>query len=307
MFQRPRSSAALSALLLISLPSLASAALVHAYDAATDFAGNTLWSDAQGSVDLSFTGSAGNVFASPVDVSSSSGYFTSAYAFGTSPIGGYAAFGWESLVASAASSYEMWIRPTTIPTGKRQVLLENGGAFSGLCLSLDTDGSILAIMKDTSHNTPPNIILDSSDQTAQLTSGEFVQVTLTFARVDTGSGIESIAKLYINGVENTTASYGGSLVFDMHDQGGIAHNSYNQLGGGQRDNDPARAYSPDKFSDYQGQIALVRLYDTALTSGEVASAYNAIVPEPATSLVLIGVGAALILSPRDRRLLRYGS
>jgi len=52
--------------------------------------------------------------------------------------------------------------------------------------------------------------------------------------------------------------------------------------------------------DFDGQIAIVRLYSDAKTDAEVAALYNAVVPEPATVGLLV-LGGGVLLARRRRR------
>lgn len=284
----------ISALAVASAVTTAQGALVHLYDASSDVAGNSSWTDEQGSVNLSFTGGS----TSPVDVSGNSNYFTAAYQFGGAITGGFADRNWNTIV-NGSTSYEMWIRPDGIPSSDRQTLLEIGNPFSGLSFALDTDGSVLGLVKDGGHSSLPDIVLNSADISSQLTSGEFVQIVLTVDKFDPGDGTDTKGTLYVNGAESASFTYDGNLDLNNTNPGGIARFYYDQLGGGQRD---SGIYAQSTFSNYEGQIALTRIYDSALTSGEVQAAYDDIaIPEPNAFWLVTGVGGALLYTRRLSR------
>lgn len=280
---------------VLLLASSANAVLVHEYSASLDVPGNGSWTDEVGLVNLTFTGGT----TSPVDVSGNSSYFSAAYAFGGSTTGGSAGTSWNTVVGSS-SSYEMWIRPNAIPVGTRQTLLEIGNPFRGLSFSLDTDGSILALLKEGSTNSLPNIVLNTSDVSSLLTSGEFVQVVLTVDKNDPGSGIQTTGTLYVNGGQQASLTFDGDIDLVSSNPGGIARFYYDQMGGAQRD--AGNPYSQNTFSNYEGEISLLRLYDNAMTAGEVQAAYDSIaIPEPQTYWLVGGIGALLFIRGMVRR------
>ncbi|WOO43268.1 LamG-like jellyroll fold domain-containing protein [Rubellicoccus peritrichatus] len=273
--------------------SLCSAGLLFEYDAAADTPGNGSWMDEQGNQNLTFVSGS----PSPVDVSGDSNYFTAAYKFGgaSSVIGGNAGnSSWPALGLLTGSTYEMWVRPTAIPVGDRQILLELGSSFRGLSISLDTDGSVLGLVKNGSANTSPNIVVNTSDITSTLTAGEFVQVVFRFDN-DT-INTESTGSFFINGVSNGATTIASDLTFQANDVSGLGR-EFSQTGGTQRD---SGTYARSTFTNYDGQYALVRIYDNALSDADILANYNAIaIPEPSTyAMIFSGLMLGLVMIRR---------
>ncbi len=113
--------------------------------------------------------------------------------------------------------------------------------------------------------------------TTNLNDGEWHHVAVTWA-----SGGAEDATLYVNGVSEAITST-NSQTIDTGSEGDF------RLGSSVLDNS-------DNSRRFEGLMDDVRLYDSALTSSEIV----ALVPEPG-SVVLLGIGAALVLMLRRRR------
>ncbi|WFB36349.1 PEP-CTERM sorting domain-containing protein [Kiritimatiellota bacterium B12222] len=273
-----------------------SAALVFEYDATLDTPGDGIWQDEVGSQDVTFNN--GNT--SPASISGSS-YFNKAYEFGGSTI--EAGTGddalWKNLGASGASgaSYEIWFRADGLKS-LNQVLITNGGTGKGFSLSLGTDGSILALAKDSSGSNP-DLNLNSTSLLSTGEDIEFTQIVLTINE----NGTNTVGSLYINGLLDGSQTINlSNFAYDGGAAGGFADRINTDVGGVHPDNTVGLGGRDDvnsTFTNLTGDIALVRMYDTALTAGDVSTLYGAVIPEPSTMfLALGGLLATLVFSRR---------
>jgi len=114
--------------------------------------------------------------------------------------------------------------------------------------------------------------------TTNLNDGEWHHVAVTWA-----SGGAEDATLYVNGVSEAI-TFTNSQTIDTGSEGDF------RLGSSVRDSHSGA------IRRFEGLMDDVRLYDSALTSSEIV----ALVPEPG-SVVLLGIGAALVLMLRRRR------
>jgi hypothetical protein len=288
----------------------APAAIIHEYNAATDAGGNTTWTDEVGTTNLTF-----NVSASAGSATGSN-LFTAAYEFGGSLTGADAGTAWAPLGAASATSYELWIRPdafltdgdgaagnpTDDGTSKRQILFEFGGTAKGFSISMDNDGTLLGLVKQGANADAPSIIASSAD-ISSLGTDEFIQIIAVYSE----PGGNSTLQLYVNGVASgSAASAGMNLAYDGANEGGLANvfgmaTNNRNVGAGQEDTSDLQ-FETEDFTNFLGEIALVRIYDTALSAGEVQDAFNVIViPAPAAlpaGLILIAVIVAMSIRRR---------
>lgn len=153
------------------------------------------------------------------------------------------------------TSLEIWFKPSDL-TGT-ETLFESGGNSNGTGIGL--------IEADLSASTAPGGTVSYTLTPGDIT--EFIQAVIV------KDSPNNLFKLYVNGSLRDTSTASGD--FAGADQVGMAGRS----SGGQ---------GPNGF--YEGQIAFVRMYDTALTDSEVSSSYASVIPEPS---VLMFIGFAL--------------
>ena len=284
-------------LLTATLTQPLSAALVYEYDAGQDPDGgaDTTWeasTDNSGGTNRDWTLNGGATYNSSLSTSTTltaaysfdgSDDFGSAGSLGKTPVGGGANTESDSGAAFGAA---MWIRPdrTSWDDLGNEVLLESGGgtgfnirfsaATSGVDLNLDLvervgggNVSVTHKLTDADNGTP---------------SDEFVQIVATYGY----NGTNYEAELYVNGASAASSTHATRSDWNRGKKGTGLGAAFDALGA---------AGTAGKF---KGDIALVRLYDSMLSDTDVQSNYAAI-PEP-TSLVLMGLGTVLLITPRRR-------
>lgn len=250
--------------------------LVYNWDADGQTA--TQWSVSSPGSDTSHNWNMGGAtsIVSPVTTTN----ITSGYSFA----GGSAASYIDGL--SGAASFELWVRPANF-TGGKQVIFENGAKTNGMNISLWDDTVYLGIKEDAANADLPNVILSK-----QLSSGDAADFIQIVAVID-ASG----TRLYVNPVSSsspqTAAATGGVAngAFIGNSTAGLAGTN-NLLGAG---GGPGWT----GFGNFAGEIGLVRFYGDALSGAEVAQNFAAVVPEPAT-IVLLSTGAGLLMIRRRR-------
>jgi hypothetical protein len=178
-------------------------------------------------------------------------------------------------------SFEIWFKPESLANGN-QVLWETGGGVDGSSFTLRNGNTLRFTMRDNNEY----LMLE----TPIASSSEFIQAVATYDRNNPGS--TDTLSLYINGVLSGTIT--GTGVNDW--AGGNASG----LGGRNGATGGNGAGGVDlNFGTFKGEIALFRLYQSALTKSDVKQNFETIaeVPEPSSALSLLalgllGVGAA---------------
>ena len=182
--------------------------------------------------------------------------------------------------ATADGTFEMWIKPGDL--SGRHVLFETGGATDGTVIYID--GSTVAIAaRDGASNPDGTVYLaefDLNDIGYDPLTGDFLQI------VGVIDVVNDETRLFVDGelrdistevVEGTGAP--GTL-------GAWAGGDGSALGSVSG----STPFNGSGWTNYDGQIAILRYYGDGLTAQEVADNYNAIIPEPGAGLLL---GAAL--------------
>ena len=165
---------------------------------------------------------------------------------------------------AGTATVEMWIQPDALVGD--QTLIEIGGGNLGFGLALQGDEVVLvATGSDTLRAT-----LGAG------ATGDFVQV------VGVKDSVNGELELYLDGaLAASGAASGGFAGTDGTSVGAGGNNQVNGLPAG----------------DYTGDLAFLRIYDSALDASEVSNAFNAVVPEPA-SAALLAAGSLLVLGRR---------
>ena len=180
---------------------------------------------------------------------------------------------------------ELWIKPDSLdPDGQggavitKQAVIESGGP-SGFGISL-WDDTVKAAVNRSGEAADPDVILSHTLTSTDVT--DFVQIVFT---VDaTGETF----RLYVNPaagaaspdtpVDSTTTAPKNWSGQNPAGLGGVA----GRMGASNRKVSTSGWYSPNEtggvFSQFEGQIGLVRLYDDVLSGADVAASYNDIMP-----------------------------
>ncbi|MFP4053722.1 MAG: LamG-like jellyroll fold domain-containing protein [Phycisphaerae bacterium] len=262
------------AVLVLCGAGVANAALIHQYDPATDS-----WEDQAGSVDLTAQNGA--------SIDASTGYFSNAFTFdGTDD---YAATDdnyqndWGDDV-----TFELWVKFDRLndSTEADQVIFEQGGA-NGAALTLNDAGQLT-----WSAGKKANAIRVSFDLTTLSAEelGDFVQI------VGIRDGTNTETRLLVNG--------GNKVLEDEVDTNPNGADQPIGLGGGSDSgNDNVGSYDAmtgePTWETLNGQVGIVNVYDNAMTDTEVETAFNAIIPEPAT-MSLLALGGLGVLIRRKK-------
>ncbi len=201
-----------------------------------------------------------------IDTTSSSSIFTQAISGGNSS-NDVTTF--NTLANNNDFSYEFWIRPADL-LGDHNIF-EVGGFTVGTSITIEDDTIQATVRENGTSNTVSH--------TLSSLPSDFIQV---LAVVDMGATndnatLDDTLTLYIDGmsVSTLTGAFGATV-------GGNAGNF------GNTDTNIGRPDAPfsNPHAAYDGEIALARMYDNALTPAEVLLAFNSTVPEPSSALLL---------------------
>jgi hypothetical protein len=208
-------------------------------------------------------------------------------------------------------SVELWIKPESLDldsdgatTVRKQVLFETGGGTRGWAVTLWDDELKLSVKTNVGNGAPvAGDVITHTLSTADI--ADFIQVVATVE--DSSDSFQ----LYVNPVGATnpgTASDGktwsGDHPIGTSDAGLGGINGYNENngfgGGAEVGNASAGDWDPNSFSGYEGEIAIVRVYDDVLSGAEVAQNFGEVVPEPST-FALAAFGLLGLIGGRRRR------
>ncbi len=165
---------------------------------------------------------------------------------------------------------ELWVKPDAV--SGTEMLYETGATGDGLGIAIH-DNSVYLGVKDSALDGLISVSLAEIDIT------EFFQITATGE--DTGGGMTWT--LYVKGIDNGTGSGTAGELFEASSSTGeIA--GFSDFAGGNgsglgRDNGGNALSSiggEPSYANYNGEIAIFRLYDTALSAAEVDGNYEAI-------------------------------
>lgn len=189
-----------------------------------------------------------------------------------------------SAITSESVSYEFWVKPDSLTDG-RSVIFETGGSTRGHQLTLDDDDVFVSVKT----SDPASTLAPAADQivTHTLSPGDendFIQIVVTI------DGINDTIGLYVNPVsEVAPGTAKATTTWTTGDQpfgtsaaslGGINSgvSGTGEIGGGGNTTAPWRVVD---YFGFLGEYAIMRVYDSVLTGGEVADNFEATLNGPA--------------------------
>jgi hypothetical protein len=186
------------------------------------------------------------------------------------------------LSASSATTWEIWMRVPSF--SGNHFIVETGGGANGTQLDIRGDQLNFVSQMNTTAGSEQGSV---SHTLSANQAGQFIQVTGVIEKGDSGSGAATM-RLFVDGSEVGTpydasgelTSWSGSNVAGLGALGGSA--------------------APvvfDPASPFDGDIALQRYYDQALSAAQVEEAYQSVIPEP-TSLALLSLGGLMLAGRR---------
>jgi hypothetical protein len=173
--------------------------------------------------------------------------------------------------ATVDFSFEIWVKISDL-TGSH-ILFETGGSTYGTALTI-TDNTL-------------DFRVNASGATVGSTSSTLAALPSDFIQIVGVTDVTDSLSLYVNGSLAQTVT--GLTITDW------AGANEGQLGGREGNVAKAADFVPTVFD---GQVALARFYDTALTSSDVETLYTSTIPEPATLGLFTVFGAAILLIRR---------
>ncbi|NNM30609.1 MAG: hypothetical protein HKO57_13900, partial [Akkermansiaceae bacterium] len=200
--------------------------------------------------------------------------------------GGFASF---TAIDNAPVTIEVWFKPDFAGSGE-QILVETGGSGTGTSLSYDNSTGFVTFRIDGGNEADPNTQLVLS--ATGITPNEFNHLVGVYYRDEFGT-VDTLT-LYVN---NNPTSYNGTPNADSYP--GDQPTGVNDITGGNgsgigtvgegslaqgRENEP-------QITDFQGQIAIMRIYGRALSAAEIEENFDVVV-QPIT-----GVAPDLVTAP----------
>ncbi|MFW6108327.1 MAG: LamG-like jellyroll fold domain-containing protein, partial [bacterium] len=158
------------------------------------------------------------------------------------------------------TTFELWVRPTSL-SGGEQVLFESGGGVDGMSFLLDDDTLKWRVKDGGEARTLTFTVPDPA------AIADFNQVVGVYDR-DTGG--KDVITLYLNG-NNVVATDASNN--NLNDWAGGNATGIASVGSGVGGTDNGDI---DSFGTLDGQVAIVRVYDQALDGAAVQEAYEAV-------------------------------
>jgi len=274
------------------------AALINSYLASDPSNTGSTWNDGTGSLDLTLAdvSLAGSFSSANTD-------FTASYALNGSAGSASGAINDTGLAdALPSASMEIWFRSDLSTTGNTpQMLFESGGGQNGFSLFIQSNGNGGSELRAI-NSAFTTLLNDFTLDLAGFDDSDFIQVVLT---LDDGPNLVSLyANATAGGATASTSSSGGNW---NSSSGGNATGIYNYAGGSGLGSDAGSTVNAGgnvsqgigTIATFDGEIALLNMYNTALTGSEVTDAFNLhYVPEPTAASFLLG--GSLLLCWRRR-------
>ena len=261
--------------------------------------------------DLTLTGATYNAASGSAYANLSTSYTFTSGGKADQPVG--TSYGEMTRIGSTSRdsmTWEMWVKPTITGTTVNADLdgqyLFSGGSGNntrGVWLKFKENGSTLdlhlyAERDSGGTGTSASWSLDATDANANglidILEGDFIQITAMYDHGDAVRSANNYAYLSVNGAAAVTNS-------DTTNNQAVQWNG--QLGWFEASNNPVgpAAFATTTKTGFAGDIALLRVYDTALTDAQLTEAFDSVavsppgaIPEPATmcalALALSGLG-----------------
>ncbi len=175
-----------------------------------------------------------------------------------------------------STSFEIWFRPESLDNGD-QVLWETGASVYGSSLTI-IDGNKLRF---TTKNQSENLVIE----TLIPQTNEFIQALVTYD-INNPDSTDTLS-LYINGELVDTETSNGLNNWGGIDGSGLGGFNGVATGGN-------GAVGDLNFGNFEGEIAIFRFYELALSESQVEQNFNEIVTstdinEPSSILGLLGL------------------
>ena len=273
---------AISASALPASAAIITTGLTLNYDAGSDTSNNGVWENTGSFTGNNYDWQLGSGVT--LDTSPITGFsgITGAYEFpasgSNSPDNKATAPSYQGLPGNPtdnSASFEIWFRPESLTNN--QVLWETGGGGNGSSFTI-RDKKLRFTMKNGSQNM---VIEKDISETS-----EFIQAVATYDRGD--GDLTDTLRLYINGglvgtnTSNNVNDWAGGNASGL---GGRNGNNGNTGGTGAQGN--------LNFNTFEGDIAIFRFYESALSESQVKQNFNAIteIPETSSPLSLLALGS----------------
>ena len=255
------------------------------YDAAQDAAGNASWDDLEPTADvvsLNFTGGAAN----PVAVNDPT-FSALTAAYDISSTGG-------ALVAAASNAYfdqrgttsgtfELVFNVTNTGAGNEQVLMDIGGG-RGVAITLDGSTLTAGVNGDA---------VDTTSFSTSLSTG-WHHAVVVIEDTDPANGSDDGFTLYVD-----NAVVGALSTVDIDDYSGSNGWSFGGANSVTLDPTQLSAGAPTLAAptDFHGEIAIARYYQSALSASDVNTNFQALQGDPFVGVDTLAVDGDLTLDP----------
>ncbi|MFV2070246.1 MAG: LamG-like jellyroll fold domain-containing protein, partial [Pirellulales bacterium] len=184
----------------------------------------------------------------------------------------------ENRFGNHDTTFELWFKPTELPSGPARPVFEHGNTPRGVTIGLSGDQLVLA------YKANPNaaqITFDLDQDNNGIDNPDFIQAVAVID--DTNDQL----RLYVDGGNVQIVPLLTFNDFTSNDDLGLGRNA-GQGGGGQA------STNLDWDAFFNGQIGLLREYRWAFSDAEVRQNFEAmVVPEPSSGFALL-LGVSLL-------------